>query len=197
MIAGFIKSRRLLAIAALAVAIELTLPLWAGRAYVVAHEGYLRAVPLAVPAQFLVVALLLYTASSGFARMDRLAARRMPVCQLIAWAASAAPVVAAALSSAAIMGDTGTIGALAPLKALLGLWGAGLLAAAAVDRRVAGVVPVLPLLLPMVSPAAVPGIELWGFAMEPDESAPAWAVAAGLLCLGVVAHARWSEGFRR
>lgn len=198
MFTHLLKSRRGMVMAALVVLGELSLPLWAARAFKISHEGYLRAVPIAVPLQFLAVALLLYTVASSFSRMDRLAARPMRLYQLGSWAALAAPVLAATAAACLWIGDSGNLGTFAPLKALIGLWGIGLLASAVLDRRVACIVPVVGILLPMViSPAAVPGVEYWGFALELDSSPAAWLTALTLLGLGVFVHSRWSDRQRR
>lgn len=198
MISRFIKCRRLILVGVLAILIELSLPLWAGRAFKITHDDYLRAVPIAVPVQFFIVALLLYTVASNFSRMDRLSARRIGVYELAMWTTLAIPVFAATLAASLMIGDSGNLGALAPVKALMGLWGIGLIATALIDRRVAGVIPIAGILLPMVlSPAAIPGVEFWGFVIEPETSPAAWLTACVLLVLGVASHTRWTERHRR
>ncbi len=198
MISRFIKSRRLVLVAALAVALELSLPLWAARAFKVSHDAYMSAVPIAVLAQFLVVALLLYTVESRFALMGRLAARNMQVWQLVAWIALAVPVLIATSIASVAIGDTGNVGVFAPLKALLGMWGIGLISSALMDRRIAGVIPVIGILLPFIlSPVEVPGVQIWGFAFEPDTSFGSWFTAIALLVAGVVGQTFWSDRRRR
>ncbi|RQP09125.1 MAG: hypothetical protein EAS51_12465 [Microbacteriaceae bacterium] len=191
-------SRRLPQILAVVVLIELTLPLWAAPALKITHDGYLSAVPLAVPAQFVVVAILLYTVSSAFHEFERQAARSMRLEQAVLWLITALLVVASTMLASVLIGDTGTLGALAPVKATLGMWGIGLIASAFFDRRLAGIVPAAALLLPaIVSPGLIPGAEIWGFALAPDDSLAAWVTAGGFLAIGATAHILMSSARRR
>lgn len=197
-IAHYLKSRRIGTVLASVVALELSLPLWAGRAFKVTHDMVLRAVPLAVPIQFLIVALLLYVVASEFSRMERVAARPMRAYQLVLWVTIAAPVLGATVIASVLIGDSGTLGALAPLKALVGLWGIGLIATTLMDRRVAGIVPIAAIILPMIlSPNVMPGVQFWGFVMEPDSELLSWGTAIGLLVAGVWVHTFWSDRRRR
>lgn len=194
----FMKSRHLGPILLITIAVELSLPLWAWRAFKVTHDMSVRAVPIAVPAQFLVVALVLYVVASEFRGTERLAARPMRAYQVLLLLVVAVPLLGAATLASTLIGDTGTLGSFGPLKALIGLWGVGLIATTLLDRRVAGVVPIAGIILPMVlNPDVVPGVEVWGFALEPDSSLTAWWTSVGLFIVGAGVHTIWSDRRRR
>lgn len=194
----FLLSRRLPHTLLAVVTIELTLPLWAAPALKIAHDGHLRVVPLAVPAQIIIVALLLYTVSSAFHALERQAARSMRIEQAALWLIIAPPVLASTLVASILIGDSGNLGTLAPLKAVIGMWGIGLASSGIIDRRLAGVIPALALVLPaLVSPSALAGSDAWGFAFAPDDSPVAWLTACGALAVGVAVHIFMATGKRR
>ncbi|MET3175962.1 UNVERIFIED_ORG: hypothetical protein ABIB52_003835 [Arthrobacter sp. UYCu721] len=196
--AAFLRSRRAVLIVVIVAGLELSLTLWAGKAFKISHLDYHRAVPIAVPIQFLLVAILLYSVSSAFAPMERLASRPMRRHQALMWLCQSALVFGSLALACLIIGDTGNVGTYAPIKALAGLWGIGLLASTLLDRRVAGVLPVGAVILPFVlDPGRVPGVEVWGFTTEPTDDPLAWITALGFLCAGAAAHIRFSEGARR
>lgn len=193
-----LRSRQTLLIMVIVAVAELSLAGWADRAFKVSHDTYLRAVPVAVPIQVVLVAILLYTVSSEFQEMERLASRPMRTHQAAIWAGQGFIVFGSLVLACLLIGDSGNIGMFAPIKALAGLWGIGLLASSLVDRRIAGVVPVIAVVLPFVlDPNRVPGVALWGFVVEPTDSLAAWLTALGLLVLGLLAHTAFSEGHQR
>lgn len=195
---AFLRSRRAVLVVLVVVCLELSLSLWAGRAFKISHLEYHRAVPIAVPIQFLLVAILLYSVGSAFAPMERLASRSMRTQQGLIWVAQSVLVFGSLTLACFLIGDTGNVGTFAPVKALVGLWGIGLIASALLDRRVAGVVPVCAVIFPFVlDPGRVPGVEVWGFVMEPTDGLVPWITASVLLAVGVAAHLVFSERSRR
>lgn len=193
-----VRTRHLHWLLATTFLLELTAVLWAGQAFTVTHGGYFSAVPLAVVLQVIVAALLAYAMSSNTQLAETISARPMRVIQLALSVTTTLVIGAACTVMSLMIGDTGTLGTLSPLKALIGAWGMALLATSVFDRRLAGLLPIACVILPMtVSPAEIPFGESWGFAFAPDTSATAWVTAFVLLVMGLASSSSFVARQRR
>jgi hypothetical protein len=185
----FLRSRALLACVLFATALEASLPLWGARAFKITYPGFFEAVPLGVPAQFAAVAAILYSTDSAFHPLERMAARPLFPMRLLSLLIVTTPPLGVLVLACAVMGDSGTIGWAAPVRAFLGMLGLGLVAAQFIDRRLAGLSAVLAIAAPMtLNPIQVTGFEVWGFAYSGSPEPTSWLVATALFVLGSILH---------
>lgn len=174
--------------------IELTLLLWGKYAIVASHGGYFEEVPLAVPAQFLVVAPLLFATGSEFRGFERLAAVPLWWPRTITTLVSLAIVGSIAAFVSFEIGNPGTIGTPAPVRTFIGMYGVGLVASVFVDRRVASLAALAPVVGPLtINPLLVPGNEVWNFAITTPGDHVSWIVAMGWFAVGLVLHVRFEH----
>lgn len=190
----FWRSRRVGLVIVAAVAVEFSMLAWAWRAFKVPHEGLLIAVPLAVPAQMLTVAIALYSTSSAFRALEASAHRSLVMPRLMTLGIQAGAILAPTAFVCVVIGDSGTLGVYAPLKALLGAWGLGLIGSFVIDRRLAGLIGLVPLVAPLVlNPHGRPFASVWAFATAKDADSTAWLTAGALFAIGAVLHVGWER----
>jgi len=185
----FLKSRAVGRCAAFVILFELSVALWGMPALVVRHSLSAYAVPLSVFGQIVPAAAVAFSAGSAHDQLERLSSRpiwmlRLHVIVVLLLLAAAATTVACA-----VLGSQGTLDALAPLRAVLGLCGAALAFSAVVDRRLAGIVAGLLVLFPLVfDPDASPLGRVLGFVVgEPGWAS--WSTCLVLAALGMIAVA--------
>lgn len=155
-----------------------------------------------VPLQVAVAAFLVLGLSGRMEQFEFSGARSMHLIRLMnvliltvlgICAATAFSLIAPLIWGA---GAVGTVGQFASVRALLGLFGVGLLAAAFVDVRVAWLFAIPFAMLPLTFDLAQWGTagEAVGFVLADADSTPALLTALGLWSLGAAAHvALYSE----
>lgn len=192
------KSRYAVSLVTSAVLVELLLMLDGGRAFQIAHDGSLWAVPIAVPFQFIPAALLTYITSSPLFEQEQMAAVDMRKVHTFVLGTSLSLVLMAATILSSQLGDSGNVGSFTPLRALIGFMGIGLIATCLVDRRIACLFPAIALLLPFtLNPVLLDGEDYWAFATVPSHSVASWCFAIALFGVGFGGSVFWSEGQRR
>lgn len=184
----FLKSRWVAATLVGCLIWEGSLLIWGSPAIVIAHGGTAIAVPLIVLAQIVPSMLMVYASGSRTQSLEQLAGRQMWPWRLLTSACLGVVVAAAALAVSLALGPRGTMSVYAAPVTLAGLYGCGLCAATVVDRRLAGAIGTLPLLVPLtLSVDRLPLVELWSFAISARGVhqtvlvAGCWLVA-GILC---------------
>jgi len=170
------------------IAIELSLVLWGGLAFEVRHgDSFYEAVPIQVPAQIVPAMLLLYGSSSAHQALERQAGRRIAALQLSAVTLGGVVVAAAALVPAYAHPNAGTLNPLAGVSAFVGMYGIGLAASVLIDRRLAGIPSLVPVLAPLTfDPTRIPGHSWWSFVIPGDESRSLNPASLGWLIVGIL-----------
>lgn len=185
----FFKSRALLACVLFATVFEASLPFWGSRAFKISYPGFFEAIPLGVPAQFAAVAVILYSTDSAFHYLERMAARPLYPLRMLSFLLVVTAPLVVLVVACALMGDSGTLGWAAPIRAFLGMLGLGLIAAQFVDRRLASLSSVLAIAAPTtLNPTQIIGFEIWGFAYSGSPGPTAWVFALSLFALGSILH---------
>ncbi|QNE46126.1 hypothetical protein F1C58_03845 [Glaciihabitans sp. INWT7] len=171
------------------VIIDLLLGAFATPAIVITHGNDVSEIPLLVIFQFLPVAFCLYGLGTSGAGIEATSARRIWILRCItALTLSSLMIGLSALESLRI-GAPGSLGIFAPVRAEIGLIGVGLLSTMILDRRIAGIVPIVFVLLPVVVfPRPDLGGQFWGFVMFDTNSAASWTVAIALWFMGMVGY---------
>lgn len=154
------------------------------------REESLIVFPLGLIATLIVVMAFTLTLSGRFEQFEALGSRSRALWRAIHAVPGVALVVAATAAAGAIAlhippHHESTVGDLAPIRAVLGMLGIALTAAAFLDIRIAAVTPIPFFVLPLsLNPGTVPAGEVWGFVLAPADSNAAWATAAVLSVLG-------------
>ncbi len=193
----FLRARHVPAVVVTVLVVQAALVLIGARALTFSRPDFLAATSLAALGQFIAVAVALVAYGSHTQEAERLAARPLwPQRALlhgivISVCAASALLVAVILGAAGNEAVVGTTGALAPLRNMIGLLGAGLTAAYFIDRRIAAVVPATLVLLPIVvNPGQYPLSATWGFILTSTSNPTSWLTALALLSLGGALHLR-------
>lgn len=193
----FLHARHLLPVILSVLALQTALALVGARALVFSRPDFLAAISLTALGQFIPVAAALIVYGSHTRDAERLASRPLWPQRLLLHGIVLTVCTGTALLLSHLLGLAadeaviGTTGTLAPLRNMLGLLGAGLIAARFLDRRIAAVAPATLILLPVVvNPGQYPFSETWGFVLT-DTSHPAnWVAAIALLTVGCALHLR-------
>lgn len=187
----YFRSRAWLATVAAAVIFELSLSVWGSAALLVRHEPtFLEAVPVAVLAQIVPVMLITYTVSSAHADLEAAAARALWPWRLASASLAGAVTAAAAVVPCIVIGQTGTLSRWAPATGFAGLLGIALVASLIVDRRLAGLFALVPIVAPLATdPNSIPGATIWSFLIPGDGQGGTSPFAFGWVAAGIVAVA--------
>lgn len=193
----FFKSRRTWTVLLCVACLELSLPLWAGRAIVVAHDSGVIAAPLSVLAQAPVVAISMFAVSPLHDSLELLASRDLRPSRCLNLLMLVGAALSCLVPACALIGQTGTLDAWAPCRAIIGLTGAGLLLAQVVDARLAGLAAPLLVAYPVIfDPQMSPGGAILGFVLAQD-ALVGWVTSACWFAIGAAAHVMFSgTGYR-
>lgn len=150
--------------------------------------------PLGLVGTVVVAMAFTLTLSGRFEQFEALGSRSRPLGRAIHAVTGVAIIVAITTGAALVARQVppyleSTIGDLAPVRAVLGMLGVGLAAAAFVDIRIASATTIPVFVVPLAfNPGVVPGGDLWGFVLAPAASNIAWATAVATCVLGLVTY---------
>jgi hypothetical protein len=187
----YFRSRAWPATVAVAVIFELSLSVWGSAAVLIRHDPtFMEAVPVAVLAQIVPVMLITYTVSSAHADLEFGAARALWPWRLAGAALAGGATATAAVVPCLVIGQTGTLSRWAPVTGFAGLLGIALLASLIIDRRLAGLFALVPVLAPMATdPNTIPGAAAWSFLIPGDGQGGTSPFVLGWSLAGIIAVA--------
>ncbi|GAB3599575.1 hypothetical protein [Microbacterium tumbae] len=193
----FLHARHLLAVVLVVLVLQAVLAFVGARSLTFFRPDFLAATSLAALGQFIPVAAALIVYGSQTRDAERLASQPLWPQRLLLHVIVLTVCAGTALLLSRVLGlmadeaVTGTTGTLAPLRNMLGLLGAGLIAARFLDRRIAAVAPATLVLLPVVvNPGQYPFSETWGFVLTDTGNPANWVTAIALPTVGCALHLR-------
>jgi hypothetical protein len=168
---------------------QLSLPFWATAAIKFTHENFFVALPIAVIVQFIPIALIIFTTDSNSAELELLSSRRLYPRRFLVITIASLIGTGSALAAGCALGTPGSLPWTAPASTFAGMLGLALLASLVVDRRLAGLVAIVPIIIPMaIDPSPIPGSKFWSFITPEIDPLENSIIAVSWLAVGILGH---------